>query len=57
MRVHSMSIMKGRDRISDVLEPVLGEGLALERANNIAQVLLFCANDPVVVFIVHQFHR
>jgi len=45
MAVTSRSIMIGRDRMSAVLEPLLGFELALERANNIAQVLVFCAAD------------
>ena len=30
----------------EVLTPVLGAGLATERANNIAQVLLLCRSEP-----------
>ncbi len=45
MGVTSRSIMVGRDRMSAVLEPLLGFELALERANNIAQVLVFSADD------------
>ena len=45
MAVTSKSIMVGRDRMSAVLEPLLGSELALERANNIAQVLVFAAED------------
>ena len=45
MAVSSRSIMIGRDRMSEVLEPLLGSELALERANNIAQVLVFAAED------------
>lgn len=37
--------MIGRDRMSAVLEPLLGFELALERANNIAQVLVFSVDD------------
>ncbi len=39
------NIMLGRDRMKAVLEPLLGAELALERANNIAQVLVFAADD------------
>jgi hypothetical protein len=49
MTVRSISIMAGRDRMSAVLEPLLGFELARERANNIAQVLLFCTEDAVRV--------
>jgi hypothetical protein len=49
MAVRSISIMAGRDRMSAVLEPLLGFELARERANNIAQVLLFNADDAVRV--------
>jgi len=45
MAVTSRSIMIGRDRMSAVLEPLLGFELALERANNIAQVLVFSVDD------------
>jgi hypothetical protein len=50
MEVRTVSILAGRDSMSAVLEPLLGSETALERANNIAQVLVFCANhDPVRV--------
>lgn len=45
MAVTSRSIMVGRDRMSAVLEPLLGFELALERANNIAQVLALSVED------------
>ena len=32
--------------MSAVLAPLLGRQLAMERANNIAQVLVFSADDP-----------
>lgn len=35
--------------MTEVLTPVLGEGLARERANNIAQVLVFVRLDPTQV--------
>jgi hypothetical protein len=47
MFVRSVSIMAGRDRISALLEPLLGFELGRERANNIAQVLIFTPEDAV----------
>lgn len=47
MVTRSISIMAGRDRISAVLEPLLGFELGRERANNIAQVLIFTPEDAV----------
>jgi hypothetical protein len=47
MVVRSISIMAGRDRISALLEPLLGFELGRERANNIAQVLIFSPEDAV----------
>jgi hypothetical protein len=49
MVVRSISIMAGRDRISAVLEPLLGYELGRERANNIAQVLIFAPEDAVCI--------
>jgi hypothetical protein len=49
MVVRSISIMAGRDRISAVLEPLLGFELGRERANNIAQVLIFSPEDAVCI--------
>lgn len=46
MRVKSVSILLGRDRMCSVLEPLLGFELARERANNIAQVLALATHDP-----------
>jgi hypothetical protein len=46
MAVKSVSILLGRDRMTAVLEPLLGFELARERANNIAQVLALAAHDP-----------
>ena len=43
------AIRAGRDRVSEVLEPLIGEAAALERANNIAQALVFGAHDPAKV--------
>lgn len=43
------AIRAGRDRVSEVLEPLLGEAAALERANNIVQALVFGARDPAKV--------
>ncbi len=43
------AIRAGRDRVTEVLEPLLGEAAALERANNIVQALVFGARDPVKV--------
>jgi len=45
------AIRAGRDRVSEVLEPLLGEDLAMERANNIVQALVFGAHDPMRVAI------
>jgi len=39
----------GRDRMTEVLKPYLGPNLALERANNIAQALVFGCEDPTHV--------
>jgi hypothetical protein len=39
-------IMRGRDRVSSVLNQYLEPTRALERANNIAQALILCADDP-----------
>jgi hypothetical protein len=49
MVVRSISIMAGRDRVNAVLEPLLGFELARERANNIAQVLIFSPEDAVCI--------
>ena len=49
MAVKSVSMLLGRDRICAVLEPLLGQELARERANNIAQVLVLSEYDPVHV--------
>lgn len=50
MLVRTVSILAGRDLMSAVLEPLLGSEVALERANNIAQVLVFGVNhDPTHV--------
>jgi len=46
MAVKSVSILLGRDRMTEVLEPLLGFELARERANNIAQVLALASHDP-----------
>jgi hypothetical protein len=47
--VKSVSILRGRDRMCSVLEPLLGFELARERANNIAQVLAILPEDPYEV--------
>ena len=49
MAVKSVSMLLGRDRICAVLEPLLGDELARERANNIAQVLVLSEHDPAHV--------
>jgi hypothetical protein len=49
MVVESVSMLLGRDRICAVLEPLLGQELARERANNIAQVLVLSGHDPAHV--------
>jgi hypothetical protein len=46
MAVRTVSILAGRDRISEVLSRFLEDELALERANNIAQALLFSTEEP-----------
>jgi len=42
-------LMRGRERVRDVLEPHLGHEQALERANNIAQALALEDAEPWVV--------
>ena len=42
-------LMRGRERVRDVLEPHLGPTHALERANNIAQALALEDAQPDVV--------
>lgn len=42
-------MMKGRERVRFVLEPVLGAQLALERANNIVQALALDDDEPLRV--------
>jgi hypothetical protein len=42
-------LMRGRERVRDVLEPHLGPAHALERANNIAQALALEDAEPDVV--------
>jgi hypothetical protein len=44
-----LRIRIGRDRITEVLEPHLGPSHALERANNIAQALVFADDDPTYI--------
>jgi hypothetical protein len=39
-------LIQGRERVRDVLEPHLGASCALERANNIAQALVFEDVEP-----------
>ena len=39
-------VIRARERMRDVLHPHLGPVLALERANNIAQVLLLDTDEP-----------
>lgn len=39
-------LMRGRERVRDVLEPHLGPSHALERANNIAQALALEDAEP-----------
>ena len=39
-------LMRGRERVRDVLEPHLGSERALERANNIAQALALEDAEP-----------
>ena len=43
------ALMRGRERVRNVLEPHLGPAHALERANNIAQALAFDEAEPDVV--------
>ena len=47
MAVRSMSILAGRDRMSAVLARFFEKELARERANDIAQALVFRPADPV----------
>jgi len=42
-------LMRGRERVRDVLEPHLGHEHALERANNIAQALALEDAEPAAV--------
>ena len=42
-------LMRGRERVRDVLEPYLGHDHALERANNIAQALALEDAEPEAV--------
>jgi hypothetical protein len=42
-------LMRGRERVRDVLEPHLGHEHALERANNIAQALALEDAEPEAV--------
>lgn len=42
-------LIRGRERVRDVLEPHLGPSCALERANNIAQALVFEDVEPRTV--------
>jgi hypothetical protein len=42
-------LMRGRERVRDVLEPHLGHEHALERANNIAQALALEDAEPQAV--------
>ncbi|MFT3923189.1 MAG: hypothetical protein QM778_11710 [Myxococcales bacterium] len=42
-------LIRGRERVRDVLEPHLGASCALERANNIAQALVFEDVEPRLV--------
>lgn len=39
-------LIQGRERVRSVLEPHLGPVHALERANNIAQALVFADTEP-----------
>jgi hypothetical protein len=39
-------LIQGRERVRTVLEPHLGPVHALERANNIAQALVFADTEP-----------
>ena len=43
------ALLLARDRIRVLLEPLLDAEIATERANNIAQVLLFTGEDVAVV--------
>lgn len=45
----SLSIIAGRDRMSAVLEPLLGFELARERANNLAQMLILGPSDVICI--------
>lgn len=49
MAARTSSILRARDRVRAVLVPFLGAQLAAERANNIAQVLIFNAEHPAWV--------
>ena len=49
MALSANQLFLARDRVRSVLEAHLESKLALERANNIAQVLVFEVEDPVEV--------
>ena len=49
MSIESARILRGRDRMTDVLTPYLGPADALERANNIAQALVLGAGEPAEI--------
>lgn len=49
MALSTNQLFLARDRVRNVLEAHLESQLALERANNIAQVLVFEVEDPVAV--------
>ena len=49
MNIASARILRGRDRMTDVLTQYLGPVDALERANNIAQALVLGAGEPAEI--------
>jgi hypothetical protein len=49
MALSANQLFLARDRVRNVLEAHLESQLALERANNIAQALVFEVEDPVEV--------
>jgi hypothetical protein len=52
-------LIRGRERVRGVLEPHLGASCALERANNIAQALVFVDVEPhgVALEMLRQLPR
>ena len=55
---NSRGVLRARDRIRTLLDPLLGGEVASERANNIAQVLMFTGarrTEPIVADMLRDF--